>query len=160
MTTSSYWQHATNGDGLKALTNANFQRDHKEYLRKCCEKVREIFPRTKYDILDEEYAFAEAMASKNPKNYQVWNHLRQVASLDDREFLMETSLLDQHSYRRRAFFFQLNVNCDGPFLHHFNDQMRSGAAIRSKYFVENVITIVIARFNFYIVIIGEILNPF
>ena len=138
-TTSSYWQHATNGDGLKALTNANFQRDHKEYLRKCCEKVREIFPRTKYDILDEEYAFAEAMASKNPKNYQVWNHLRQVASLDDREFLMETSLLDQHSYRRRAFFFQLNVNCDGPYIHHFNDQMCSAAAIRSKYFVENII---------------------
>jgi len=138
-TTSLFWQHGTCEDGLKALSGANYQRDYIERLRECCEKVREIFPRTKYDILDEEYAFAEAMASRNPKNYQVWNHLRQIATLDDRQFRMETSLLDQHSYRRRAFFFQSNVNCDGPFLHHFNDQMRSGAAIRSKYFVENVI---------------------
>ena len=138
-TTSLFWQHGTYEGGLKALTGANYRRDYIERLRECCEKVREIFPRTKYDILDEEYAFAEAMASRNPKNYQVWNHLRQIATLDDRQFRMETSLLDQHSYRRRAFFFQSNVNCDGPFLHHFNDQMRSGAAIRSKYFVENVI---------------------
>ena len=134
-----FWQHSTYEDGLKALTDGGCRRDYIERLRACCEKMREIFPRTKYDILDEEYAFAEAMASKNPKNYQVWNHLRQIASIDDREFCMETSLLDQHSYRRRAFFFQSNVRCDGPFVHHFNDQMRSGAAIRSKYFVENII---------------------
>ena len=127
--TSSAWQTSEIGD-FKTLT--------REKLREYASKIRDIFPRTRYDILDEEYAFAEAMARKKPKNYQVWNHLRQIAMLDDREFTVEKELLDQHSYRRRAFFFQVDAMCDGA-VHHYNENFTRASAIRSKYFVEDII---------------------
>ena len=100
--------------------------------------MREIFPRTKYDILDEEYAFAEAMASRNPKKLPGLEPPSSNSNLR-RPTISYGNLSLGSTQLSPTGVFQSNVNCDGPFLHHFNDQMRSGAAIRSKYFVENVI---------------------